>query len=109
MQRMFKALIIIVIITITECTQSLMNGNDQEPSDIDVVKSYFTGTIKDINGNQAIVYAKLGGGEGEVVVNLSVNNDETFQVNDKIKVGYDGVVMESSPAQINTISVELVK
>jgi len=109
MQRMFKALTIIVILTLTGCSQSSMDGNDQEPSDIDVVKFYFTGTIKDINGNQAIVYAKLGGGKGDVVVNLSVNNDETFQVNDKVKVGYDGVVMESSPAQINTISVELIE
>ena len=108
MQRMFKALTIIVILTLVGCSQSPVEGNDQEPIDIDEVKSYFTGTIKDINGNQAIVYAKLGGGKGDVVVNLSVNNDETFQINDKVKVGFDGIVMESHPAQINTISVELI-
>lgn len=41
-------------------------------------------------------------------VNLSVNSDETFQIGDRIKVGYDGTIMESNPAQINTLSVELI-
>ena len=39
---------------------------------------------------------------------LSVNEAETFRVGDKIKVGFDGTIKESNPAQINTLSVELV-
>ncbi|MEH7250151.1 DUF3221 domain-containing protein [Neobacillus niacini] len=50
----------------------------------------------------------LGNPEGDLFVDLSVNNDETFQVGDKIKVGFDGIIKESNPAQINTLSVELV-
>ncbi|GAA0603335.1 hypothetical protein GCM10009001_20370 [Virgibacillus siamensis] len=42
-------------------------------------------------------------------VDLSVNNDKTFQVGDKIKVGFDGKILESNPAQINTLSVELIE
>jgi len=41
------------------------------------------------------------------LLTLSVNNDEAFQVGNEIKVGYDGT-MESYPAQIHTLSVELV-
>jgi len=40
--------------------------------------------------------------------NESVNNDETFKFDDGVKVGYDNTAMESSPVQINTLSVELV-
>jgi len=44
-----------------------------------------------------------------VVVDISVKNDEAFQVGDKVKVGYDGAIRESSPAQINTLSVDLIE
>ncbi|MFJ8236022.1 hypothetical protein ACIQ34_09785 [Ureibacillus sp. NPDC094379] len=32
----------------------------------------------------------------------------SFKIGDRIKVGYDGTIMESSPVQIITLSVELV-
>ncbi|MBU5467213.1 YobA family protein [Virgibacillus sp. MSJ-26] len=65
---------------------------------------YFTGTIKEIYESTALVDGTMG----EVLVALSVNNDETFHVGDRIKVGYNGAIMESDPAQIKTLSVELV-
>lgn len=107
MKRTFNAFAIIVLLIISGCSISL-NQNDEEPTEIETTSSYFTGTIKEINDNRALVYAELGGGKGNVFVNLSVNSDETFQVGDEIKVGYDGTIMESIPAQINTLSVELV-
>lgn len=85
------------------------NGNTGEINGIEKTVSNFIGTIKDINGHRAIVNAKIGEGEGDVFVDLSVNKDETFQVGDKIKVEYDGTILESSPAKINTLSVELVE
>jgi|SRR5690625_234668 len=72
---------------------------------------YFTGTIEEmIDEDRAIVLASIveNNPEGLVFVNLSVNKNEKFQVGNKVKVGFDGTIMESSPAKINTLSVELV-
>ena len=66
----------------------------------------FRATIEEIHGNQAIVVDEKG---GLIKVYLSVNRFVTFQVGDKVLVGYNGVMQESSPAQIRTLSVDLVK
>src|SRR5690625_3372876 len=108
MPRIFKALAIIVLQIIRGCSNSI-DRSGEESNEPKTTNSSFTGTIKEINGNKALVYAKSGGGEGNVFVDLSVNSDEVFRVGDKVKVGYDGTVRESSPAQINTLSVELIK
>lgn len=107
MKNLFKVILIIVLLTVVGCSNA-MNEKDEEPTEIKTVTSYFTGTVKEINGNSALVSATLGGGKGDVVVDLSVNKDESFQVADQIKVGYDGTIMESNPAQINTLSVEWI-
>ncbi len=103
MKRTYKAVAIIVLLTISGCSNSI-NGNDEEPTDIETASFYFTGTIKDIYGDTALV----DGTRGKILVSLSVNNDEIFHIGDKVKVGYNGTIMESSPAQIKTLSVELV-
>lgn len=102
-KRTFKAFAIIVLLIISGCSNSV-NENDEEPTEIETVSSYFTGTIKEIYDGTALV----DGTRGKVLVTLSVNNDETFQVGDKVKIGYNGTIMESNPAQIKTLSVELV-
>lgn len=107
MSKVFKALAIFVLLVIVGCSNTT-GESEVEFNEPKIVDSSFTGTIKEIKGNTAIVSAKLGGGEGDVFVNLSVNSDETFQVGDRIKVGYDGTIKESNPAQINTLSVELI-
>jgi hypothetical protein len=108
MTRIFKAITIIVLFTIVGCSNSINNSGEKNV--IKTESSSFIGTIKKISGNNALVSAKIykGNPEGDVFVDLSVNNDETFNVGDKIKVGFDGIVKESNPAQINTLSVELV-
>ena len=80
--------------------------DDVKKTDDSEVYGTFRGTIEEINGNRAIVYWE---GAGETFVDLSVNSAVTFQVGDKVEVGYDGIVMESHPAKINTLSVELVE
>ncbi|MEH7247931.1 DUF3221 domain-containing protein [Neobacillus niacini] len=109
MTRIFKALAIIVLLTIVGCSNST-DRSEEKNNDIKTENSSFVGIIKKINGNSAIVSAKVfeGNPEGDVFVDLFVNNDETFQVGDKVKVGFDGTIKESYPAQINTLSVELV-
>jgi len=105
MTRIFRALAIIVFLTIVGCSHST-DRSEEKNDEIKTVSSSFIGTIKEINGNSALVL--FGNPEGLVFVDLSVNSDETFQVGDKVKVKYDGIILESHPAQINTLSVELV-
>lgn len=107
MPRLFRALAIIVLLTIVGCSNSI-NKSVEKPTETKTAISYFTGTIKEIHGDRALVHAKSGDGEGDIFVDLSVNSDQTFQVGDEIKVGFDGTVKESNPAQINTRTVDLV-
>ncbi|MFS0574106.1 hypothetical protein AB1K83_00590 [Sporosarcina sp. 179-K 3D1 HS] len=73
----------------------------------------FTGTILDIHGPSATVVADEGEeirrSGSEVTVDLSVNEEETFEVGNRVKVTYDGVIREIHPLSINTIAVEKVK
>lgn len=86
-------------------------SKDVVPTDANEVKATFIGIIEEINNQSALVIVE----EGEisvgsnVFVNLSVNNTETFQIGDKINVGFDGTIRESDPLQINTIFVEFVE
>jgi hypothetical protein len=109
MTRIFIALAIIVLLTSIGCSNSTDRGTE-ETNEIKTESSSFIGTIKEINGNTALVSAIVleGNPEGDVFVDLSVNSDEKFQIGDKVKVGFDGTIKESNPAQINTLSVELV-
>lgn len=107
MSKILKALIIFVLLVIAGCSNA--TGESGEGfNELKTINSSFTGTIKEIKNNTAIVSAKLGGAKGDVFVNLSVNSDEVFQVGDTIKVEYDGTIMESNPAKINTLSIELI-
>ncbi len=107
MKRKYLILSTVILIGLLAACSS----EDDRKGVIKTENSTFTGTIKEINGNGAIVVAKIfeGNPEGDVFVDLSVNNKETFKVGDKIKVEFDGTVLESYPAQINTLSVELVE
>src|SRR5699024_4297118 len=103
MQRTFKALAIIVLLSMVGCSNTI-NKNAEDPTENETASFYFTGTIKEIYASTALIDGTMG----EVLVSLSVNNDETFHVGNKVKVGYDGTIMESNPAQIKPLSVELV-
>jgi hypothetical protein len=109
MARISKVLAIIVLLTLIGCSNSI--DNSEESNNESESESYsFTGIIKEINGSSAIVSAKVveDNPEIDVFVNLSVNKDERFQVGDEIIVGFDGIIKESDPAQINTLSVEVI-
>lgn len=70
----------------------------------------FRGTIdKILNEDRAIVLWEKNGRTSRIFVDLSVNSSVTFQVGDEVIVGYDGIVKESNPGQINTLSVELAE
>ncbi len=77
------------------------------------VKATFIGEIEEmINNREAFVYVTKTEGNpvyGIIYVNLAKNPDETFQVGDKVKVGYNGTVQDTAPLAITTLSVELVE
>ena len=78
----------------------------QEPV---VASDFFIGTIHSIDpvGKRAIVFGIIGNGTTDIVVDLSVNKKETFEIGQSVQVGYDGTIMETHPTQINTIYVEI--
>ncbi|OCS92115.1 DUF3221 domain-containing protein [Caryophanon latum] len=93
---MKKWLVVVLVIAIVA---AYMSATKEE-------QFFFDGTIVSITGEQAIVDAVIGGGNMDIVVDLSVNEDETFSVGDVVTVQYDGTIMESHPAQIKTIDVK---
>ncbi|NGP45416.1 hypothetical protein G4V62_10780 [Bacillaceae bacterium SIJ1] len=101
------ALILIVSIGLLgACTTSSGDHADDQESE-----ATFIGTIEELNDEMALVSIKKGDilKSGSLVdVNLSVANGTTFQIGDKIKVGYDGYVREKHPLGIHTTFVELV-
>lgn len=109
MEKLFSMFAILLLFTLIGCGNS--NDGNNDTNSVDKDNPTFIGTIKEINGDTAIVSAVLveGNPEGDVFVDLSVIKDETFQVGDKIKVEFDGVIRESTPAQINTLSVEIIE
>ncbi|XXM73129.1 DUF3221 domain-containing protein [Lysinibacillus sphaericus] len=75
----------------------------------DAVRVSFEGRIEEILENRAIDQVEKGNFTGRVLIDLSVNDTERFQVGDKVKVEYDGQIRESDPAQVNTLSVKGIK
>lgn len=77
------------------------------------VKATFIGEIEEmINNREAFVYVTKTEGNpvyGIIYVNLAKNPDETFQVGDKVKVGYNGKVRGTVPLTITTLTIELVE
>lgn len=77
------------------------------------VKATFVGIIEEVYEESATVSVIETDGiykiSGLVNINLSVNPEEPFQVGDKVKVGYDGTTMETSPLGIKTLTLEKVE
>ncbi len=72
-------------------------------------KITFSGTIIELNGDNAIIEPFEGEdirrSADKISISLS-SSDETFAVGDEITVEYDGMVMESYPAQVNVLGIE---
>lgn len=107
---MFILLLIFILSACTNDSQENQNsaggkGQDQE--------AIFIGRIEKIHNQTALVSVE----EGEILasgsqvgdVDLSLASHITFQIGDKVKVGYDGIIRETHPLSINTTSIELMK
>lgn len=101
--------------SVEETEQNQQSKNNQNKVDTTVNHEdelTFTGIIDEINGEVALVSIEKGvilNSGSKVEVDLSVANDKTFQIGNKVKVGYDGIVRETYPLSINTTFVELIE
>lgn len=98
----------------TDKNQQEINNEDKIDStdDYENKPTFFIGTIEEINGEGALVSIEKGEilkSGSKVGVDLSVANDKTFQIGNKVKVGYDGIIRETHPLSINTTFVELIQ
>lgn len=77
------------------------------------VKATFVGTIEEIHSSGTAYVSVIEENDnklsGTVEINIPANAEETFQVGDKVRVGYDGTTMEVAPVRISTITLEKVK
>ncbi|HLS52498.1 MAG TPA: hypothetical protein VK031_00865, partial [Tissierellaceae bacterium] len=81
----------------TDKSQQEINNEDKVDStdDYENKPNFFIGTIEEINGEVALVSIEKGEilkSGSKVGVDLSVANDKTFQIGNKVKVGYDGII-----------------
>ncbi|PIC57963.1 hypothetical protein CSV80_06560 [Sporosarcina sp. P12(2017)] len=77
------------------------------------VKATFVGTIEEIYSSGTAYVSEIEANDnkllGPVVIGFPENTEETFQVGNKVIVGYDGTAMEVAPVRIFAITIEKVK
>ena len=84
----------------------------------DIEKVTFNAVVIENNGTSLLVNPAEGSSElnssDKIVVRVQVENAvlkdlSEFTVGSKVKITYDGMIMESYPAQINAYSVEFIR
>lgn len=80
------------------------NGNGNGTTD----EMMFTGTVSAVNGQTIVVTPN----EGEKILStadkfeVNIGRDHNFVVGDKVRVMYEGDVMDGDPAKVNATKVE---
>lgn len=73
--------------------------------------AYFYGKVIESKQNYIIVEPNEGEeirkSADKISINLGENNDTIYQVGTNVKITYTGYIMESYPAQVNAIKIEL--
>lgn len=73
--------------------------------------NYFYGKVIESNGNSIIVEPKEGEeirkSADKIRINLGKDNDAVYEVGTNVKITYTGYVMETYPAQVNVVKIEL--
>ena len=101
---MKKIVLLVLAVFLIGCSSDSTSENEAE------VK--FTGTIQAIDDKMAIVSIEEGeilNSGNEASVDLSTADERTFQVGDRVRVTYDGVIRETHPLSINTLAVERIE
>lgn len=104
------ALLIFAFIIIAVVNKLIINNDEEKVS--------FNATVLENNGNSILVEPEEGSSElnssDKIVVrvngeNNALKNLSEFAESSKVKITYDGMIMESYPAQINAYNIELIK
>lgn len=110
MKKIIKYVCLVIIVgTLLSGCKADNNQSDKQQEDL---TEKFEGSIEEMN--EKIVIVKIDEGwnisnSGDrVSVDTSVNDKETFQIGDRVRVTYDGRIMESYPLGIFTISIEKI-
>ncbi len=98
-----KVLIIslLVIIFIVILSVPIVNFNKDNKNDENVI---IYGEIESIESNDYLILNSDNG-----IMEVYYNNCNQFIVGQKIKITYDGSILESLPPKISAISIELVE
>jgi uncharacterized alpha/beta hydrolase family protein len=103
-------LLLLAIIIIAAVTRLIISQDNIE-------KVSFNAAVIENNGTSLLVNPAEGSSElnssDKIVVRVQVENAvlkdlSEFTVGSKVKITYDGMIMESYPAQINAYSVEFI-
>lgn len=108
-KRGFVFLTAILTIGLVACNADNHTSHEDSSISTDPTTVTFDGTIEEINGISALV--AIDDGEilrsgDKVTVDLSSVADEIFEIGDKVQVEYDGMIQESYPLQVNTLSIQ---
>ena len=108
-KRGFVFLTAIITIGLVACNADNHTSHEDSSISTDSTTVTFDGTIEEINGDSVLVAIDAGeilrSGD-KVTVDLSSAPDETFEIGDKVQVEYDGMIQESYPLQVNTLSIQ---
>lgn len=95
----------------TACSKGEDAQSDEPPAETEPTILTFTGTIEEIHDQSALIVIDNGpilSSGDKVTVDLSVASEDSFEIGDQVRVGYDGFVRESYPLQIDTLTLEKV-
>ena len=107
--------ILIVLILVGLIYAIVLKNNskmeNREPDNITQEQPYFFGKVIESNAQYIIVEPneteEIRKSADKISIGLSKNNDTIYPVGTNLKITYTGEVMESYPAQINAIKIEV--
>ena len=109
----FSIVLIVLTIIIVAVVNKFIINNDGSIEEVS-----FNATVLENNGNSILVKPEEGSPElnssDKIVVRVPVDNAvlkelSEFTEGSKVKITYNGMIMESYPAQINAYNVEFSK
>ena len=98
---------ILIFILAMLCALTLVSCNEKrvdESNDLNSDEYYFTAKVTEVNGSSILVDVTDVGHSGLTLGSLVTFSTKTnLEVGDKIKVVFDGTIMESYPCQLSGV------
>lgn len=114
-------IIIVILISISVCYVIDMNKiENNEPVVFSTwglkyappINTYsFTGTIIEANGKDLLISPDKNGEINKTCDKISVftSDDTHWEIGTRVKITYDGYIMETYPAKVNLINIEIAE